>query len=120
VSKLYRHLLDHFDIIFDIILTILNLVAILFRIRSRCGRWKTAHEVLVDRPTRCRWNEWQGRSLKEANNRQATFYDKNLRKLTPAQCFEGAIEDVTNTIFMNLKGELAINELRSIAQNVGL
>ncbi|KAL6229243.1 hypothetical protein BDW75DRAFT_235352 [Aspergillus navahoensis] len=69
-------------------------VTILFRIRDRNGRWETAHEVLVDRAD---------------PNRQATFYD-NLRKLTPAECFEGAIEDDTNTIFLDLKGELAINE----------
>lgn len=57
-------------------------VTIVFRARDESGTWMTAHEVVVESDPR-----------KEARNRQATFYDKNLRKLTPAQCFEAAIED---------------------------
>ncbi|KAL4864153.1 hypothetical protein BDV12DRAFT_201386 [Aspergillus spectabilis] len=94
-------------------------VTILFRIRDRYGRWKTAYEVLVDRSDP---SQVERVARKEARNHPATFYDKNLRKLTPAQCFEGAIEDGTNMIFMNLEGELAINEdtPRSIAEDVEL
>ncbi|KAL5333673.1 hypothetical protein BJX70DRAFT_48849 [Aspergillus crustosus] len=92
-------------------------VTILFRDRETNGRWKTAHKVLVDRSDP---SEVERVARKEARNHQAIFYDKNLRKLTPAQCFEAAIEDDTNTIFMNFEGELAINEdtLRSIAQDL--
>jgi hypothetical protein len=59
---------------------------------------------------------------KEARNRQATFYDKNGRKLTPAQCFEAAIEDGSNMIFMQLGGDLAMDEdtMRSIAREAEL
>jgi hypothetical protein len=59
---------------------------------------------------------------KEARNRQATFYDKNGRKLTPAQCFEAAIEDGSNMIFMHLGGDLAMDEdtMRSIAREAEL
>jgi hypothetical protein len=59
---------------------------------------------------------------KEARNRQAMFYDKNGRKLTPAQCFEAAIEDRSNMIFMQLGGDLAMDEdtMRSIAREAEL
>ncbi|KAL4931347.1 uncharacterized protein BDV17DRAFT_288896 [Aspergillus undulatus] len=58
-------------------------VTIVFRVRESDGRWKTAHEVVVDR-----LDPSQGERV--ARNLQATFYDKNLRVLAPAQCFEAA------------------------------
>jgi hypothetical protein len=59
---------------------------------------------------------------KDARNRQATFYDRNLRRLTPAQCFEAAIEGGSNTIFMQLHGELTIDEetIESISRDLEL
>jgi hypothetical protein len=45
---------------------------------------------------------------KEARNQQATFYDNNGWKLTPAQCFEVVIEDESNMIFMQFGGELVM------------
>jgi hypothetical protein len=59
---------------------------------------------------------------KDARNRNATFYDKNLRKLTPAQCFEAATEDKTNMVFMKFDGELVMDEetMASIARNIEL
>jgi hypothetical protein len=59
---------------------------------------------------------------KDARNRNATFYDKNLRKLTPAQCFEAAIEDETNTIYMKFDGELVMDEetMTSIVRDIEL
>ncbi|KAL2829037.1 hypothetical protein BDW59DRAFT_142760 [Aspergillus cavernicola] len=94
-------------------------VTIVFRVREKNGRWRTAHEVLVDRSDP---SEVEQVARKEARNRQATFYDKNLRALTPAQCFEAATEDDTNTIFMHFGGELAMDEdtIRSIAREVEL
>lgn len=79
-----------------------------------------AYEVRVD--DRSNSSQVEQLARKEARDRQATFYDKNLRKLTPAQCFEAAIEDDTNTIFMNFGGELAMDEdtIRSIAREVEL
>ncbi|KAE8391594.1 hypothetical protein BDV23DRAFT_69197 [Aspergillus alliaceus] len=76
-------------------------VTIVFRVRENDGRWKTAHEVVVDRSDP---SQVERVARKEARNRQATFYDKNLRLLTPAQCFKAAIEDDTNTIFMHFRG----------------
>lgn len=95
-------------------------VMIVFRARENNGHWKTAHEVVV-----VDWSdpsEVERVARKEARNRQATFYDKNLRKLTPAQCFEAAIADETNTIFMQSGGELMIDEdtMRSIARELEL
>ncbi|KAE8334190.1 hypothetical protein BDV24DRAFT_170453, partial [Aspergillus arachidicola] len=94
-------------------------VTIVFRVRETDGRWKTAHEVVVDRSDP---SQVERVARKEARNRQATFYDKNLRLLTPAQCFKAAIEDDTNTIFMHFGGELAMDEetMRSIARDVEL
>ncbi|KAL6229360.1 hypothetical protein BDW75DRAFT_225207 [Aspergillus navahoensis] len=78
----------------------------------------TAHEVVVDSDP----SVVERVARKEARNRQATFYDKNLRKLTPAQCFDAAIEDESNKIFMQIGGELAMDEhtMRSIAREVEL
>ena len=79
-----------------------------------------AYEVRVD--DRSNRSQVEQLARKEARDRQATFYDKNLRKLTPTQCFEAAIEDDTNTIFMNFEGELTMDEdtIRSIAREVEL
>lgn len=62
-------------------------VTIVFRVRETDGRWKTAHVVVVDRSDP---SLVERVARKEARNRQATFYDKNLRLLTPAQCFKAA------------------------------
>ncbi|OJJ03120.1 hypothetical protein ASPVEDRAFT_42632 [Aspergillus versicolor CBS 583.65] len=95
-------------------------VTIVFRVRDENRCWRMAYEVCVDD----RSNQLQVEQLarKEARDRQATFYDKDLQKLTPAQCFEAAIEDDTNTIFMNFGGELRMDEdtIRSIAREVEL
>ncbi|CEL09500.1 hypothetical protein ASPCAL12635 [Aspergillus calidoustus] len=94
-------------------------VTIVFCAREKNGHWKMVHEVLVERSDP---SQVERVARKEARNRQATFYDKNLRKVTPAQCFEAAIEDDTNKIFMNFGGELAMDEetIESIAREVEL
>ncbi|KAJ6071034.1 hypothetical protein N7499_009048 [Penicillium canescens] len=48
---------------------------------------------------------------KNARERNATFYDQNLCTITPAQCFDSAIEDSTNTIFVAFGNELVIKNL---------
>jgi hypothetical protein len=94
-------------------------VTITFRAWGDDGGWKTVHKLQVN-PSDPSEVEWVAR--KDARNQNATFYDKNLRKLTPAQCFEAAIEDKTNTIFMKFKGELVMDEetMASIAQDIEL
>ncbi|KAL2848991.1 hypothetical protein BJX68DRAFT_276174 [Aspergillus pseudodeflectus] len=78
---------------------------------------RTAHEVVVDRSDP---SQVERVAKKEARNRQATFYDKNLRVLTPAQCYEAAIEDDTNMVFMHFAGDPEMDEdtIRSIAREV--
>ncbi|KAL4780123.1 hypothetical protein BJX76DRAFT_361131, partial [Aspergillus varians] len=95
-------------------------VTIVFRAREENGKWRTVHEVLVANQSDP--SEVERVARKDARNQQATFYDKNLRKLTPAQCFEAAIEDETNMIFMQVGGELAMDEdtMKSIAAELEL
>ncbi|EEP77679.1 predicted protein [Uncinocarpus reesii 1704] len=42
---------------------------------------------------------------KDARNRHPTFYDKNGRLIAPAQCLDAAVEDGTNTVFMEFKAK---------------
>jgi hypothetical protein len=94
-------------------------VTITFRARGDDGGWKTIHELQVNPSDP---SEVERVARKDARNRNATFYDKDLRKLTPAQCFEAAIEDETNTIFMEFDGELVVDEetMASIARDIEL
>lgn len=94
-------------------------VTIIFRAQGDDGGWKTVHELQVNPSDP---SEVERVARKDARNRNATFYDKNLRKLTPAQCFEAAIEDETNTIFMKFDGELVMDEetMASIARDIEL
>ncbi|RHZ45333.1 uncharacterized protein CDV56_103135 [Aspergillus thermomutatus] len=70
------------------------------------SRWKTGHELQVDplEPS-----EVKRVARKDARNRDATYMTK-IGMLTPVQCFEAAIEDATNTILMELDGELVLDE----------
>ncbi|KKA16147.1 hypothetical protein T310_10282, partial [Rasamsonia emersonii CBS 393.64] len=54
------------------------------------------------------------------SNWTPNFYDKKLRKITPAQCFRAAIEDGTSTVFIALEGKLIINEemMESVSQTL--
>jgi hypothetical protein len=94
-------------------------VTITFRARGDDGEWKTVHELQVNPSDP---SEVERVARKDARNRNATFYDKNLRKLTPAQCFEAAIEDETNTIYMKFDGELVMDEetMTSIVRDIEL
>ncbi|KAK2752501.1 hypothetical protein FQN54_008094 [Arachnomyces sp. PD_36] len=57
---------------------------------------------------------------KNARNRKTTFYDKNLRTITLAQCFDATIEDDINIIFMTLDEKLIINDemMKFVAQTL--
>jgi hypothetical protein len=59
---------------------------------------------------------------KDVRNQNTTFYDKNLHKLTPAQCFQAIIKDETNIIFMKFNGELMMDKeiIVSIAWDIEL
>jgi hypothetical protein len=47
-----------------------------------------------------------GASLTEINNSDGTYYDKNLRRMALALCFNTSDEDATNTVFMTLGDDL--------------
>lgn len=81
-------------------------ITIYFQCLDR-GEWKQYHSMTVD-PSDPSTVERMAK--KSARNHGAFFYDKQLRTLSPAQCFEAAIEDGTNTIFMSLGGELLMTE----------
>ncbi|KAI1934753.1 hypothetical protein LOZ66_005608 [Ophidiomyces ophidiicola] len=82
-------------------------VTIIFKARDKHGEWEKLRELEVDPSDP---SEVERLAKKDARNRHAIFYDKNLRIVTPAQCFAAAVKDGTNTIFMALNGELEINE----------
>lgn len=58
----------------------------------------------------------------DMRNRGATFYNHELRKIQPGQCFEAAVEDDINTIFMRIGGELVVDDktLKSIKDELEL
>ncbi|KAF7588664.1 hypothetical protein BBP40_005415 [Aspergillus hancockii] len=97
----------------------LQAVTINFRAQEGDRRWKTVHELQVNPSDP---SEVERVARKDARDRNATFYDKNLRQLTPAQCFKAAIEDETSTIFMKFEGELVMDEetMVSIARDIEL
>ena len=49
-------------------------------------------------------------AAKRARAQQATYYDQNLRQAPPGQCFDAAIEDSTNTVFVTFGDDLAVSE----------
>ncbi|KAA8646125.1 uncharacterized protein ATNIH1004_007551 [Aspergillus tanneri] len=87
-------------------------VTIAFKARGKDGEWRKIHELVVDPsdPTAV-----ERLVRKDERNRGATFYNKNLRMITPAQCYDAAIEDGANTIFVDFEGDLVINEAMTVA-----
>ena len=92
-------------------------VTVVFKARDEDGEWRKIHQLDLDRsdPTAV-----ERLMKKDARNRGATFYDKDLRMITPAQCYDAAIEDGANTIFVDFGGELVVNEdtLASITREI--
>ncbi|KAL5332622.1 hypothetical protein BJX70DRAFT_407207 [Aspergillus crustosus] len=97
-------------------------VMIRFRAREKNSEWRTAHTLQVNPSNPEEVEQVEQVAKKDARNRQATFYNKDLRKLTPAQCFKAAIEDESNTILMQYGGELPMDEntMRAIEQELEL
>ncbi|KAJ5766653.1 uncharacterized protein N7511_004269 [Penicillium nucicola] len=91
-------------------------VTITFRARDEHGDWNRLVRQMVVDPSD---PSPVGRmASKNARERQATFYDQNLRQVPPGQCFDAAIEDGTNTIFMTFGDDLVVSEetVNSIAR----
>ncbi|KAF4768880.1 hypothetical protein HAV15_008832 [Penicillium sp. str.  len=91
-------------------------VTIMFRARDEHGDWnRLVHQMVVDPSDASPVGRM---ASKNARERQATFYDQNLRQVPPGQCFDAAIEDGTNTIFMTFGDDLVVSEeaVNSIAR----
>ncbi|KAJ5346216.1 hypothetical protein N7452_004220 [Penicillium brevicompactum] len=83
-------------------------VTILFRARDKHGVWNhVVHQMVVDPSDPSPVERMASKNVRE---RQATFYDQNLRQVAPGQCFNAAIEDGTNTIFMTFGTDLVVSE----------
>ncbi|RLL96047.1 hypothetical protein CFD26_101323 [Aspergillus turcosus] len=83
------------------------------------GTWKTVHELQVNPSDPSKVEQL---ARKDARNQNAIFYNKNLRKLTPAQCFKATIEDETNVenkIFMKFNGELVKDKVMIFFNKLG-
>lgn len=94
-------------------------VTIIFKTRSGSGEWDTVvHELVVDQSDP---SPVERMAKKDARNRKAIFYDKSLRTIPPTQCFDAAIEDRTNTIFVAFGDELAVDEeaVASVSRALG-
>lgn len=94
-------------------------VTIIFKTRSGSGEWDTVvHELVVDQSDP---SPVERMAKKDARNRKAIFYDKSLRTIPPTQCFDAAIEDGTNTIFIAFGDELAVDEeaVASVSRALG-
>ncbi|KAJ5215247.1 uncharacterized protein N7498_001654 [Penicillium cinerascens] len=83
-------------------------VTIIFRARDQHGEWSRLVDKIVVDPSDP--SPVERMAAKQARAQKATYYDQNLRQVPPGQCFDAAIEDGTNTIFMTLGEDLAVSE----------
>lgn len=83
-------------------------VTIMFRARDEQGEWnRLVHQMEVDPSDP---SPVERMAAKQARAQQATYYDQNLRQVPPGQCFDAAIEDGTNTIFVTFGDDLTVSE----------
>ncbi|KAJ5346771.1 uncharacterized protein N7506_000024 [Penicillium brevicompactum] len=83
-------------------------VTIMFRARDEQGEWnRLIHKMVVERSDPSPVGRM---AAKQARARKATYYDQNLRQVPPGQCFDAAIADGTNTVFVTFGDDLAVNE----------
>ncbi|KAJ5917587.1 hypothetical protein N7466_011141 [Penicillium verhagenii] len=83
-------------------------VEIIFRGRDKYGEWShVIHRMMVDPSDP---SSVQRMASKNARKRNITFYDKMLRQVPPAMCFDAAIEDGANTLFMTDRDNVVIDE----------
>lgn len=83
-------------------------VTITFRARDEHGEWnRIVHKIIVDPSDP---SPVERMAAKQARAHKATYYDQNLRQVPPGQCFDAAIEDGTNTLFMTFGDDLTVSE----------
>ncbi|BDD61484.1 hypothetical protein MAP00_006527 [Monascus purpureus] len=71
------------------------------------GEWRVFDQVAVDRSDPFHVERIAKRYVRDNG---AKFYDRNLKPITPARCFQAATEDETNTLFMTLGRDLVITQ----------
>ncbi|OJD27986.1 hypothetical protein ACJ73_00619 [Blastomyces percursus] len=93
-------------------------VTIIFKAREK-GKWVDTYKMTINPSEPSDRSMVERMAKKDARNRQATFYDKDLKLITPAQCLDTAIEDGTNTVFMAFGGVLNVDEemVASVSQD---
>ncbi|EDN09622.1 predicted protein [Histoplasma mississippiense (nom. inval.)] len=84
-------------------------VTIIFKAREQ-GNWVDTYKMVINPSEPSDRSMVERMAKKDAWNRLATFYDKNLKPIAPVQCCDAAIEDGTNTVFMVFGGELNVDE----------
>ncbi|KAJ5152435.1 hypothetical protein N7492_009715 [Penicillium capsulatum] len=83
-------------------------VTIMFRARDEQGEWnRLVQKLVVDRSDPSPVGRM---AAKQARAQKATYYDQNLRQVPPGQCFDAAIADGTNTVFVTFGDVLTVNE----------
>ncbi|KJF60469.1 uncharacterized protein CIMG_11616 [Coccidioides immitis RS] len=90
---------------------------IIFKAREQ-GNWVDTYKMDINPSEPSDRSMVERMAKKDARNRLATFYDKDLKPIAPVQCCDAAIEDGTDTIFMVFGGELNVDEemLASVSQ----
>ncbi|PGG98899.1 hypothetical protein GX51_06546 [Blastomyces parvus] len=93
-------------------------VTIIFKAREK-GKWVDTYEMTINPSEPSDRSMVERMAKKDARNRQATFYDKDLKLIAPTQCLDAAIEDGTNTVLMAFGGELNVDEemVASVSQD---
>ena len=99
--------------------TVSERVTIIFKTCSRSSEWDTmVHKLVVNQSDP---SPVEQIAKKDTQNQKAIFYDKSLHTIPPMQCFNAAIEDGTNTIFIAFRDKLAVDEeaVASVSQALG-
>ncbi|OJD10157.1 hypothetical protein AJ78_08718 [Emergomyces pasteurianus Ep9510] len=93
-------------------------VMIIFKAREK-EKWIDTYKMIINPSEPSDRSMVERMAKKNARNQQATFYDKNLKLITPAQCLDTVIKDEINTVFMTFGGVLNVNEemVASMSQN---
>ncbi|OJD16124.1 hypothetical protein AJ78_03704 [Emergomyces pasteurianus Ep9510] len=93
-------------------------VTIIFKAREK-GKWIDTYKMTINPSEPSDRSMVERMAKKDARNRQATFYDKNLKLITPAQCLDTAIKDEINIIFMAFSRVLNVDEemMTSVSQD---
>jgi hypothetical protein len=95
-------------------------VTIVFRERDERGGWDhVVHQMVVDPSDP---SPVKRMAMKNARERGAIFYDQNLRTIPPSECFNAAVENGKNTVFVAFGHDLVMDEemMESVSRVLGM